>query len=116
MSRYGTAHTTEVPPLSEVSGHDHLGLQAVREDRSGFLRGATFVQQVEVGDLGVFTRPLPNMVGRVGVGKGGGANDGNLAAEALFAIIAVPSRLLTERCQTVTDDLVAYAPVADKAD
>ena len=30
VSRCGTAHTTEVPPLSEVSGHDHLGFQAVR--------------------------------------------------------------------------------------
>ena len=116
MSRYGTAHTTEVSPLSEVSGHDHLGFQAVRKDRSSFLRGATFVQQIEVGKLGVLARPLPDVVSRVGFGEGGGANNGDLAAEALLAVIAVPSGLLTERRQTMTDDLVAHAPVADEAD
>ena len=105
-----------MPPFSQISGHDHFGLQAVREDRSGFLRGATFVQQVEVGDLGVFTRPLPDVVGRVSLGEGRGANDGNLAAEALLTVIAVPSGLLTERCQTMTDDLMTHAPVADEAD
>ena len=64
----------------------------------------------------MFTRPLPDVVGRVGLGKGGGANNGDLAAEALLAVIAVASGLLTERRQTVTDDLVAYTPVADKTD
>lgn len=102
-------------PFPEISGHDHLGLQAVRKDRPGFLRGATFVQQIEVGDLGVFTRPLPDVVGRVGLGEGRGVNDGNLAAEALLTVIAVPSGLLAERCQTMTDDLMTHAPVADEA-
>ena len=64
----------------------------------------------------MFTRPLPNVVGRVGLGEGRGTNDGDLAAEALLAVIAVPSGLLTERRQTVTDDLVAHTPVADEAD
>ena len=40
----------------------------------------------------------------------------DLAAEALLAVIAVPSGLLTERRQTVTDNLMAHAPVADEAD
>lgn len=35
--------------------------------------------------------------------------------KALFAVIAVSSRLLTERSQTVTDNLMAHAPVADEA-
>ena len=56
------------------------------------------------------------MVGRVGLGEGRGTNDGDLAAEALLAVIAVPSGLLTERRQTVTDNLMAHAPVADEAD
>ena len=64
----------------------------------------------------MFTRPLPDVVGRVGLGEGRGTNDGDLAAEALLAVIAVPSGLLTERRQTVTDDLVTHAPVADEAD
>lgn len=115
MSRRSTTQFQKVPPLSKVGGHDHFGLQTVRQDRPGFLRGATFVQQIEVGNLSVFARPLPDVVGRVGLGEGGGANDGNLAAKALLAVIAVPSGLLTERRQTVTDDLMAYAPVADKA-
>ena len=105
-----------MPPFSEVGGHDHLGFKTVRKDRSSFLRGTTLVQQIEVGDLSVFTRPLPDVVGRVGLGEGRGTNDGDLAAEALFAIIAVPSGLLTERRQTVTDDLMAHAPVTDEAD
>lgn len=116
MSRYGAAHTAEVSPLSEVSGHDHLGLQAIRKDRPGFLRGATLIQQVKVGDLSVFTRPLPDVVGRVGLGEGRGTNDGDLATEALLAVVAVPSGLLTERRQTVTDNLMAHAPIADEAD
>ena len=105
-----------MPPFSEVGGHDHLGFQTVRKDRPSLLRGATLVQQIEVGDLSVFTRPLPDVVGRVGLGEGRGTNDGDLAAEALLAVIAVPSGLLTERRQTVTDDLVTHAPVADEAD
>lgn len=64
----------------------------------------------------MFTRPLPDVVGRVGLGEGRGTNDGDLAAEALLAVIAVPSGLLTERRQTVTDDFVTHAPVADEAD
>lgn len=58
----------------------------------------------------MFTRPLPDVVGRVGLGEGRGTNNGDLAAEALLAVIAVPSRLLTERRQTVTDDLMALSP------
>nr|DAZ70401.1 MAG TPA: hypothetical protein [Caudoviricetes sp.] len=105
-----------MPPFSEVSGHDHLGFKTVRKDRSSFLRGTTLVQQIEVGDLSVFARPLPDVVGRVGLGEGRGTNDGNFAAEALLTVVAVPSGLLTERRQTVTDDLMAHAPVADEAD
>lgn len=104
-----------MPPFSEVGGHDHLGFKTVRKDRSGFLRGTTFIQQIEVGDLSVFTRPLPDVVGRVGLGEGRGTNDSDLAAEALLAVIAVPSGLLTERRQTVTDNLMAHASVADEA-
>ena len=104
-----------MPPFSEISGHDHLGFQTVRKDRSSFLRGATLVQQIEIGNLGVFARPLPDVVGRVGLGEGRGTNDSDLATEALFAVIAVSSRLLTERSQTVTDNLMAHAPVADEA-
>ena len=55
------------------------------------------------------------MVGRVGLGEGRGTNDGDLAAEALLTVVAVPSGLLTERRQTVTDDLMAHTPVADEA-
>ena len=104
-----------MPPFSEIGGHDHLGFKTVRKDRSSFLRGTTLVQQIEVGNLGVLTRPLPDVVGRVGLGEGRGTNDGDLAAEALLAVIAVPSGLLTERRQTVTDNLMAHAPVADEA-
>lgn len=115
VSRYGATHTAEMPPFSEVGGHDHFGFKTVRKDRSSFLRGTTLVQQIEVGDLSVFTRPLPDVVGRVGLGEGRGTNDDDLATEALFAVIAVSSRLLTERSQTVTDNLMAHAPVADEA-
>ena len=103
-------------PFSEVSGHDHFGLQTVRKDRSSFLRGTTLVQQIEVCNLGVLTRPFPDVVGRVGLGEGRGTNDGDLATEALLTVVAVSSGLLTERRQTVTDDLMAHAPVADEAD
>ena len=48
------------------------------------------------------------MIGRVGLGKSARTNDSNLAAEALLAIIAVPSGLLTERRQTMTDDFMLY--------
>lgn len=104
-----------MPPFSEVGGHDHLGFKTVWKDRSSFLRGTTLVQQIEVSNLGVLTRPLPDVVGRVGLGEGRGTNDGDLATEALLTIIAVPSGLLTERRQTVTDDLMAHTPVADEA-
>ena len=53
VSRRSTTQFQEVPDFSEVSGHDHLGLQAVWKNRSGFLRGATLVQQIEVGNFGV---------------------------------------------------------------
>ena len=105
-----------MPPFSKVSGHDHLGFQAVRKDRSSFLWGATLVQQIKVGNLRLLTRSLPNPVCRIFFIKRRGANNGDFTAEALLAVIAVPSGLLTERRQTMADDLMAHAPVADEAD
>lgn len=63
----------------------------------------------------MFTRPLPDVVGRVGLGEGRGTNNGDLATEALLAVVAVSSGLLTECRQTVADDLMAHAPIADEA-
>ena len=57
----------------------------------------------------MFTRPLPDTVDRGVRVECRWANDGDLAAEARLAVIAVPSGLLTERRQTVTDDLMTHA-------
>lgn len=64
----------------------------------------------------MFTRPLPDVVGRVGLGEGRGTNDGDLAAEAFLTVIAVSSGLLTERRQTVTNNFMTHTTVADEAD
>ena len=63
----------------------------------------------------MLARSLPNPVCRIFFIKRRGANDGDLATEALLTVVAVPSGFLTKRRQTVTDDLVAHAPIADEA-
>ena len=35
----GTAQLQEVPPLSNIGGHNHFRFQAVGQNRTGFLRG-----------------------------------------------------------------------------
>lgn len=64
----------------------------------------------------MLTCSLSNPVCRIFFIKRRGANNGDFTAEALLAVIAVPSGFLTERRQTMADDLMAHAPVADEAD
>lgn len=99
-------------PLSEVGGHHDFGFQTVREDGSRFLRRATKVEQVEVGSLGILAGAFPNVIARCALVEKGRLNNGDFALKIVLRVIAVPSRLLTVRSESVTDNFVRNAPVA----
>lgn len=105
-----------MPPFPEIGRHDYFGFQTVRQYRPGLLWGTANVQEGEVIFLSLRTSLFPYGIGVIPRRSPRRRDNGDLCAELLFAVIAVPGRLLTIGGQPVTDDFMTHSPVTDKPD
>ena len=101
-------------PLADIGRHNDLRFEAVREHCAGLLRGQAPIQKVEVGCFSAAASLFPLVVGEGVLVQVTRLNDCDLAAELILAVVAVAGALLTIRGQSVSDDFMADATVANE--
>lgn len=114
VSRLGRALMEEVPPLTEISRHDNLRFKAIRKNRTGLLRRTPDVQHTEVGFLRITHSGFPCRPRIRTLFEETRLNHRDFGAELITRIIAVTSRLLTERRDSVPYQFVAHTAVTNE--